>query len=76
MDEVVDAVRASKGKLEAVMVVGLGSGSLACQRTPGEHWTYFEIDPVVIRIARDQIQIPFPAANARRLRRSCSAMRA
>ena len=36
-----------------VAVVGLGTGSLACHRKAGEHWTFFEIDPEVIRIARD-----------------------
>ncbi|MDT7934033.1 MAG: fused MFS/spermidine synthase [Sphingomonadaceae bacterium] len=34
-------------------VVGLGTGTTACWRTPGEQWTYFEIDPAVVRIARD-----------------------
>jgi spermidine synthase len=54
MSEVVDAVRASKGALSQVMVVGLGSGSLACRSRAGERWTYFEIDPAVIEIARDK----------------------
>ena len=36
------------------MVVGLGSGSLACRSRAGERWTYFEIDPAVIEIARDR----------------------
>jgi hypothetical protein len=36
-----------------VGVVGLGVGSLACYGRPGEPWTYFEIDPLVERIARD-----------------------
>jgi SAM-dependent methyltransferase len=36
-----------------VGVVGLGSGSLAAYARAGDSWTYFEIDPVVERIARD-----------------------
>jgi SAM-dependent methyltransferase len=36
-----------------VAVVGLGSGTLAAYAKPGESWTYYEIDPVVERIARD-----------------------
>jgi spermidine synthase len=36
-----------------VAVVGLGVGTLASYRTPGQHWTFYEIDPVVERIARD-----------------------
>ena len=34
-------------------IVGLGAGALACYRRPNERWTFYEIDPVVIRIARD-----------------------
>jgi hypothetical protein len=34
-------------------VVGLGTGSLACYGAAGERWTFFEIDPVVERIAED-----------------------
>ena len=41
------------GALRRVAVVGLGAGSLACYRREGEVWTFFEIDPVVSRIARD-----------------------
>jgi hypothetical protein len=33
-------------------VVGLGSGALACYGRPNETWTFYEIDPVVARIAR------------------------
>lgn len=36
-----------------VGVVGLGTGSLACYREPGDRWTFFEIDPAVVRVARD-----------------------
>ena len=59
MAEAVGAVRARKGKLDRVLVVGLGSGSLACQAKPGEQWTHFEIDPVVIRIAQDSSKFRF-----------------
>jgi uncharacterized integral membrane protein len=37
----------------AVGVVGLGTGSLACYAQANETWRYFEIDPMVARIARD-----------------------
>ncbi len=36
-----------------VAVVGLGAGALACYRRPGEDWTFYEIDPVVVAMARD-----------------------
>jgi hypothetical protein len=32
-------------------VVGLGTGALAAYAEPGQSWTYFEIDPAVVRIA-------------------------
>jgi len=36
-----------------VGAVGLGAGEIACYRRPGQRWTFFEIDPMVVRIARD-----------------------
>jgi spermidine synthase len=35
-------------------VVGLGSGALAAYGRPGDHFTYYEIDPAVIDIAEDR----------------------
>jgi spermidine synthase len=32
-------------------VVGLGAGALSAYAEPGQSWTYFEIDPAVVRIA-------------------------
>ena len=40
-------------RLERVGLVGLGAGALAAYAQPGERWTFFEIDPAVIHIARD-----------------------
>jgi SAM-dependent methyltransferase len=37
-----------------VAVAGLGVGTLAAYASPGEHWTFFEIDPTVLDIARDR----------------------
>jgi hypothetical protein len=52
--QAIEQVRAANGgKLGKVAVVGLGMGSLACHSQPGENWRYFEIDPEVVRIARD-----------------------
>jgi hypothetical protein len=36
-----------------VAVIGLGTGSLACYGRPGQQFTFYEIDPAVVRIARD-----------------------
>jgi hypothetical protein len=36
-----------------VAIVGLGAGTLACYARPGQLWSFYEIDPAVIRIAQD-----------------------
>ena len=46
-------MRAARGALRHVAIVGLGSGTLSCYRHADEQWTFFEIDPAVARIARD-----------------------
>jgi hypothetical protein len=42
------------GRPRAIGVVGLGAGAVACYRGPAQRWTFYEIDPLVERIARDQ----------------------
>ncbi|MEG3165368.1 hypothetical protein U1701_12260 [Sphingomonas sp. PB2P19] len=42
-----------------VGVVGLGTGTLACYARPGQQWRFYEIDPAVVRIARDTGQFSF-----------------
>lgn len=52
MGSAISAVRdLHGGRLPAVSVIGLGSGSLACHGVPGERWTFMEIDADVVRIA-------------------------
>jgi hypothetical protein len=41
------------GTPREVAILGLGTGSLACYAAVGQHWTFYEIDPAVERIARD-----------------------
>lgn len=36
-----------------VGVVGLGIGTLACYKAPGQTWEFFEIDPVVLQFSQD-----------------------
>jgi len=48
-----DAVRASVSGPISYAVIGLGTGSLTCQARPEDSVTYYELDPDVIRIARD-----------------------
>ncbi|MBM2803066.1 MAG: hypothetical protein HW419_959 [Deltaproteobacteria bacterium] len=37
-----------------VAIVGLGAGALACHGAASQHFTFYEIDPMVERIARDE----------------------
>ncbi|GAC1299443.1 MAG: fused MFS/spermidine synthase [Vulcanimicrobiaceae bacterium] len=37
-----------------VAVVGLGVGTAACYRQPGQAWTFYEIDPGMVAIARNR----------------------
>ncbi len=51
-DQVVDAVRVNKPTMD-IAVIGLGAGAMACFEQPGDKWTYFEIDPAVVKMAKN-----------------------
>jgi len=40
-------------RLDRAALIGLGAGTLAAYGRPGRHFTFIEIDPEVVRIARD-----------------------
>jgi hypothetical protein len=42
----------AKGEKGRYGIIGLGAGSLACYSNEGERWRFFEIDPVVVKIAK------------------------
>jgi hypothetical protein len=42
-------------------VIGLGAGALAAYSRPGDRYTFYEIDPVVVRIAEDERLFTFLA---------------
>lgn len=47
-------------------VIGLGSGTLSCYHQPGQSWTFFEIDPAMVDVARNRFSFLSrcaPAAN-------------
>ncbi|HEV7311443.1 fused MFS/spermidine synthase [Sphingopyxis sp.] len=54
-----DKAEALAGPNASVGIVGLGAGTLACYRKPGQNWTIFEIDPVMVDIARDPAKFTF-----------------
>ena len=64
LSEGIAAARAAQGGLTRVAAVGLGTGSLACHKQDRENWTFFEIDPQVVRIARDPHMFRFLSACA------------
>jgi SAM-dependent methyltransferase len=43
----------------SVGVIGLGTGSLACYREPGQDWTFVEIDLAMVAIATDPARFSF-----------------
>jgi len=47
------ALRRDGRRLPNVGVVGLGAGAVAAYAAPGESWRFFEIDPLVEKIARE-----------------------
>lgn len=53
---VLAAAPAQFGPAARIGFVGLGTGTLACYRRPGQDWTVFEIDPVVVDLARTQFR--------------------
>jgi hypothetical protein len=59
MGQAISAVRAAKGGPLSVAVIGLGTGSLACAATPGETWKFFEIDPIIVDLAKNPDNFSF-----------------
>jgi len=49
-----DAMRGRSNGPLRYAVIGLGAGMLACRVEPADTLHYYEIDPAIIRIARDQ----------------------
>jgi hypothetical protein len=64
ISEGIEAVRAARGGLRRVAVVGLGTGALACYKRGSEEWTFYEIDPAVVQIARNPRFFTFISACA------------
>jgi spermidine synthase len=43
----------ANGSIRRIGVVGLGVGTLVSYGKPGQHFTFFEIDPIVAQVAKD-----------------------
>jgi len=55
----IKAARERKGGPIHAAVIGLGTGSTACLTEPDDTLTYYEIDPAVVRIAKDTSRFTF-----------------
>ena len=51
-DQVIKASREVTGGPSNVAMIGLGIGVTSCFERPGDNWTYFEIDPKVVELAK------------------------
>ena len=47
------AFNSKQDAAQAVAVVGLGAGTSAAYSRAGQEWTFYEIDPAVVRVARE-----------------------
>jgi spermidine synthase len=47
------------GRSRSVGVIGMGAGIIAAYRRPAEDWTFYEIDPQVVDIARNRALFTF-----------------
>lgn len=56
---VMRAAPALFGPAARIGFVGLGAGTLACYASPGQHWSAYEIDPVIVRMAFDPGRFSF-----------------
>lgn len=60
-----EAVAAARARVDGPIrfaVIGLGAGALACRAHPQDTMRYYEIDPAIIRIARDPSLFSFLSA--------------
>ncbi|MEQ1752855.1 MAG: fused MFS/spermidine synthase [Micropepsaceae bacterium] len=53
LGQAISAMRTAKLSLR-YGVVGMGAGASACHSRPSDLWTFFEIDPLVVRLAKEQ----------------------
>lgn len=56
------------GRLKNVALVGLGVGSLAAYGEPGQNYTFYEIDPVIEKVARNPEKFTFLSETKANLR--------
>ncbi|MGE0668626.1 MAG: fused MFS/spermidine synthase [Sphingomonadales bacterium] len=55
------AERTAEGRARDIAAIGLGTGTVACSGPPEARWTFYEINPVVVEMARDPALFSFLA---------------
>ncbi|PYS97202.1 MAG: hypothetical protein DMF65_12120, partial [Acidobacteria bacterium] len=53
LGSIFDAFNSKPSAAQAVAVIGLGAGTSAAYSRAGQAWTFYEIDPAVVRVARE-----------------------
>jgi hypothetical protein len=53
LGSVFDAFNSKPNAAQSVAVVGLGAGTTSAYSRAGQTWTFYEIDPAVVQVARD-----------------------
>ena len=56
--QTIQAMRKTRQNMQ-VAAIGLGAGALACHAKPGDDWRFFEIDPLVAKMAMDPSKFSF-----------------
>lgn len=59
MGEAIASHRRDEEPLNHLALIGLGTGALACHLKPGESATFYEIDPLVVQLAKDRNKFRF-----------------
>jgi hypothetical protein len=49
----------SRTDAKSIGIIGLGSGALACYAKPGQSWSFYEIDPLVVDIAQNKSRFTY-----------------
>ncbi|HET7232185.1 MAG TPA: fused MFS/spermidine synthase [Longimicrobium sp.] len=62
------AARAPEAGRRRVAVIGLGTGTLAAYSNAGEEWTFYEIDPGIVKMASNPLYFRYLSESPARLR--------
>jgi hypothetical protein len=61
LSRVIKSARERRRGAMRIAIVGLGTGSLACYAEPGDTLRFYEIDPAIVRLSRDDPRFNFLA---------------